>query len=169
MLEGRRLVIKLTSSNISVVTIALLTLGLQMQSLPPFKRVQPQSSSQESVCVCVCATSCGGLRQQEEKTERSQTKGWLGCGGNSLVYSSSNDTFFNFSIEKRVWAPCWNNIHMHMSSHVHRAQKEDGGTVVARFLESKCDHPQHYLSPPNGSCCAMFCYTVIQPRFQKSC
>lgn len=64
------MVIKLTSSNISVVTIALLTLGLQMQSLPPFKRVQPQSSSQESVCVCVCdqlwrVTAAGGEDRAE--------------------------------------------------------------------------------------------------------
>lgn len=45
-------------------------------------------------------------------TEQSQTKGWwVWVGGNSLLYSSSNDTFFNFSIEKRAWAPCWNNIH----------------------------------------------------------
>lgn len=28
------------------------------------------------------------------------------------MYSSSNDTFFNFSIEKSVWAPCWNNSHV---------------------------------------------------------
>lgn len=41
-----------------------------------------------------------------QKTEVNQTKGWWGWGGNSLVYSSSNDTFLNFSIENRAWAPC---------------------------------------------------------------
>lgn len=31
------------------------------------------------------------------------------------MYSSSNDTFFNFSKEKRVWTPCWNNSHKHLT------------------------------------------------------
>lgn len=53
--------------------------------------------------------SPGEITGETKATWNIQTKGWLGWGGNSLMYSSSKDTFFNFSIEKSVWAPCWNN------------------------------------------------------------
>lgn len=36
------------------------------------------------------------------------------------MYSSSNDTFFNFSKEKRVWAPCWETFtHFKITKHAH--------------------------------------------------
>lgn len=104
----------------------------------------------------MCRSSCSVLRGRRQE---SQTRGCWGWRGNSLVYSSSNETFFNFSIEKRDWAPCWKTFThkwtcSHTSTHL---PKKKAGRVVKVYTTLCVQSPLKSSTVPNFK--YYLCYT----------
>lgn len=73
------------------------------------------------------------------------------------MYSSSKDTFFNFSIEKSVCAPCWNN-----------SRAKPTVTTTLLFTEDwKTEEQNAQPVPTSHTCCCSISGALTQVKMEK--